>query len=563
MIAALAPAIFLGICEIAAALCGVRVPRYHAQGAETDYWIPYEAPGAPAGLQRVVAREFKTFPEKLPLFVKNKPANGFRVFTLGESSVQGSPYEIGSFSDWLRLRLTAMMPDRAVEVVNAGNAGWHATEIHLLLQECLRYEPDLFVWMVGHNEFAAQNLVNTARYVHSPVLSRIQDFARSLRTTQVLSRYVPGIVQSKRITLIDRNAGDGRRCVDDGELQFIQNQFKKETRAAIRDAQEANVSIVVCSMPRSMKCTPSGSYFSENLFNYPEQRVAWNNLYKQGDDLLKRRDARAAIVKLEEALKIDDRPAKLRFALGKAYETLGQAERARAEYLQSLELDACPNRAVSWIQQIIRETAAEYQVPLTDLELAFDRVGALGIAGDELIYDNVHPTLPGHERIAEELLLTFERELKLPLDRTRDVKGPAGRKALGTDLYQAKTAKRNECLMNLKLVLLSGEVNDQWQRTRDAARDVLANDATDMEMLGAAGLLEVMKGEIASGKSMIERAMHSNAYIKTQYVFYYKMEPPYRRIFDKAAIDMAAEENSLDDAQRKVLSNRIAREKTK
>lgn len=562
-IAVLSPVIFLAICELVCAVGGVRVPRYHALHAEVDYWVPYEEPGKPAGLQRVVSRNFKNYPEKLPLFAAAKPSNGFRVFTLGESSVQGSPYEIGSFTDWLQLRLAAMMPDRTVEAVNAGNAGWHATEIRTLLRECLQYQPDLLVWMVGHNEFAAQNLLYVHEHVTNPLRARTLDFVRSLRTTQFLSRWIPGLVQADRVTLSDRKNADDRRCVNDDELLYIQKQYRDTVFGAIADAKKAGVPMVICTMPRNLKCMPSGSYVSEELHANPELKKKWENLYQQGTSALNRRDARTAMLKFDEALKIDDSPSKLHFSIGRAAEMLGRAERARAEYAKALDLDACPNRALPWIQQIIREAAVTEGVALTDLEKAFDEAGKLGIAGDELICDNVHPTLAGHERIAEELLLTFENNLKIPLDRSKDIKGKAGRAALGTDDYDTKFATRSECLINLRLVLSSGDTGPLWKKTYDLAKSAWARDANDYEIFGTMGLLEVLADELEPGRAKIETAMKQNSFVKMQYIFFHKMEPPFRRVLDKASIDIAAAEASLNDGERKILANRIAIEKKK
>lgn len=565
----LAPVVFLALSELVLALAGVRIPKYYSLKAEPDYWIPYygidktDKTGEPSGLQRVEARKYKYAPEKLPLFLKEKPQNGFRIFIFGESSVQGSPYEIGSFTDWIRIRLGAMMPARAVEAVNAGNAGWHAGEIRTLLQESLHYQPDLLVWMVGHNEFVTQNMIHIARHVRNPNLSKIQDFAKTLRTTQALSRWVPGLVQTSRVTLSDRMPKDGQPCVSDAELEYMKNRFRESVEGAIADAKNANVTIVLCTMPTNYTFEPSGSYFSERVRADPTLQKTWNDLYIQGVTALDAKDAEAASLKFEEALKMDGTPAKLRFRLGKTYEILGRTERARAELIKALELDAYPNRALPWIQQIIRDAAAKYNVVLTDLETVFNKAGALGLGGTELIYDNVHPTLQGHERIAEELLFTFERKLNIPLDRARDITGDAGRKALGLDQYNLKIAKRNEALMNFRLVLFSGDAADQWRRTRAMAGEALVTDPSDMEILGAIGLLETMRGETAAGKEMIEKAMGADSYVKLQYIFYYKTEAPYQRVFDKSGIDMTAAEKKLDDAEKKVLEHRLNRQKSR
>lgn len=560
-IALAAPVVFLVITETLLAICGVRVPTYVGlPPGVADYWIPCEPPTQPPGFNRAFPRNYKIFPETLPLFVKDKPANGFRVFCLGESSVAGLPYERGCFSDWLRLRLGAMLTDKSVEVVNAGNAGWYASEIRRLLQECLQYKPDLIVWMVGHNESVPENVLKIRKELRSPILNKIQIFVRGLRTTHFLSRWIPKLVPAQRENLHDRKAADEIRCFDDAELKILQKNFREATAGALSDAKKAGVPIVICTMPKNWReCPPSSSYYSDNIYKTDSLRARWKNSYEAGCALLDKSDFANAILQFNDALAIDPTPAKLQFVLARALEASGQIERAKECYLNALVRDACPMRALPWIEETIRDVAARESAPLADLEMIFNENGKNGVAGFEFIADNVHPNLIGHEVITNELLRIFEEKLKLQFDRSKDVGPVAGRARLGIDKLDKMVFEKSECHSNLGLVLASGNVDDLWKKTYNLAKSVLSVNANDWEVTAWLGLLETMNGEAALGKQLIERAMSKDSYVLLSFVYFYRNEPPYTRVLDKAKIDIDGFEKQFTPGMRVQYENRVSR----
>jgi len=88
-------------------------------------------------------------------FRRDKPANGLRVFVVGESSVFGFPFgpEL-AFTRFLGDRLTAAFPDRTVEIVNAGVpaiGSWHVRRV--VEEEVVGYHPDVVVIYSGHNDW--------------------------------------------------------------------------------------------------------------------------------------------------------------------------------------------------------------------------------------------------------------------------------------------------------------------------------------------------------------------------------------------------------------------------
>jgi hypothetical protein len=87
-------------------------------------------------------------------FPRQKAPNTVRVFTLGGSTTYGRPYDDStSFSGWLRELLPAADKSRHWEVINAGGISYASYRVAKLMEELIRYQPDLFVIYTGHNEF--------------------------------------------------------------------------------------------------------------------------------------------------------------------------------------------------------------------------------------------------------------------------------------------------------------------------------------------------------------------------------------------------------------------------
>jgi tetratricopeptide (TPR) repeat protein len=562
LLVVLAPALFLLLLEGVLALCGVTVPRYDGMNDPGRYWVPWAEPGKPAGYDRALPRNYKHFPEVPPLFLAEKPANGWRVFVLGESSVKGLPYETGCFSDWLRIRLAAMLPDRAVEVVNAGNAGWHATDIRLLLQECLEHEPDLLVWMVGHNEFVPHNVMGLRAETLTPVRRALGEATKRLHATHWLASLLPSI-DLQRKTMFDRNQSDEVPCWGP-ELPLLKQRFREATAGAVADARAAGVPILLCTMPRNVReWAPGHSYYSDALHADPALRARWNAEYAAGLALLDAGDAAGALPALQRALAIDATPAKLHFALGRALHARGDATAARAAWMKSLEQDGGPMRAQPWAEQAIREVAAETRTPLVDLETAFDACGEVQLAGNELISDNCHPNLAGHELIASAILAVLERELHLPLDRSRDIPPAKGREQLGITAQQSQMVKQAESLNLVKLAVMAGTVDETWKQAHASCLAVLEKDPRSWEVVGGLGLLEGLAGNAEKARTLIEQAMANNAYVKVSYLFFWRTEPPYQKAFSQAGMDMAAMEAKLNPDERRSLENRVFRSQTR
>ena len=87
-------------------------------------------------------------------FCMPKPAGTVRIVLIGESAAKGYPQPPNlAMSAFLKAMLSDTWPDRRVEVVNMGTTAIASFPLVYQVRDALRYDPDLFVFYVGNNEF--------------------------------------------------------------------------------------------------------------------------------------------------------------------------------------------------------------------------------------------------------------------------------------------------------------------------------------------------------------------------------------------------------------------------
>lgn len=411
------------------------------------------APGVDLFEERTLAdgtRVRATRPEKLAFFneqqfLADKPADGYRVFSLGGSTTYGSPYDDHvSFSRWLERYLAAADPTRRWEVVNTGAQSYASYRVALLMQELVRYEPDLFVVYTGHNEFLeersyahlqdADPLVRRARMA----LSRFR-FAALARQAWQRARgerqdgagegaeaAEPGSGEAAREpTLAPEVAArlDGWTGLDlyrrDDELaRGVHRHFEASLHRMVDIARDHGAAIVFVEPVENLKdFSPFKSQPTDGLAAAERDRAA--ELLAAGRERLAAGDAAAALAALDEAAAIDPRHAEIHFRRGRALLALGRFGEARRAFVTAKDEDVAPLRATEAVHAAVRRVAAERDVPLVDLPalLAAESRRRFGhdLLGDELMLDHVHPDVPVHDLVAQRVFdLLAERGVVHP-----------------------------------------------------------------------------------------------------------------------------------------------------
>lgn len=128
-------------------------------------------------------------------FAAEKPANGVRIFVLGESTTAGFPYSAqGSFANLLRLRLEPHLAGRPLEVVNCGITALNSYAVAEFVEELAPHEPDLYVVYLGHNEFyGALGPASRVAFGRSRELVQGLRWVLDLRLSRTLARGLEGL----------------------------------------------------------------------------------------------------------------------------------------------------------------------------------------------------------------------------------------------------------------------------------------------------------------------------------------------------------------------------------
>lgn len=368
--------------------------------------------------------QFETAEERLAAFrrqsfaAKKRP-EVFRVFCLGGSTVQGRPYSVEtSFTTWLELNLRAARPDVDYEIVNCGGISYASYRLVPILQELLNYEPDAFIICTGHNEFIEDRTYQRVKKTPHALL-RLHRALLNLRgyalADQFLSRrHAPSasaklpaktVLQDEVRTKLDLQEGLESYRRDEIWRQGTVEHFRHNLDTMLGMARRKKVPVILVNPVSNLKdCPPFKSEPRADLTENQRREVAelreqaarldWGNTYGK-------------ISLLEKAAKIDNQDAGLLFVLGRCYARLGRSAEAKKWFVQAKEEDVCPLRILEPMHEAIRESALRYHAPLVDVRALIEERTEDGIPGDQWLLDHAHPTIEGHQLIADALYRTM------------------------------------------------------------------------------------------------------------------------------------------------------------
>ncbi len=390
-------------------------------------------------------------------FPATKAPGEYRVFCLGGSTVQGSPYSTETaFSTWLETALRAADSQRKWRVINCGGVSYASYRLIPILQEVLGYGPDLIVVCTGHNEFLEDR---TYRHIKQQpaILAAARGWAARLRIYCLLRaawlhcrgqtpnaayfvaarREPSGILVGKPGGLrrsANKNAPKDSKANGDGQKpQPLPTErpmlgAEVETRLDYRGGlsqyhrddqwhrdviahfgvnlermahltQQAGVTLLLVAPVSNLRdCPPFKSEHRSGLD--PRERQRWEQLWNEAKPAY-RTDLRQAVACLERAAETDDQHAGLHYQLGQCYDALGDLPRARQHYTLAKDLDVCPLRMLSSMQNVLREVASRTGTAWLDADALIAERCRGGIPDDSWLVDHVHPSIRGHQVIAD------------------------------------------------------------------------------------------------------------------------------------------------------------------
>lgn len=348
-------------------------------------------------------------PELRP-FPLERPKGGLRVFVLGGSAAAGWPYHAGDthISALLERKLRILYPGRPIEVINAAAGTYASHRVKLILEEVLRYNPDILFVYNGNNEFL-ENLVYRPQNPPAP-WDRSAAARLTYRVTKSLTVPLPHIDEknfdiSAQIpnTLSFAFSKASLYREDPRQFQMLLEHYRFNLEEMVEAAGAAKVPLFFLTCPVNLKdWVPNVSRHRKDIT--PEEKARWTGLFRDGYLAIERGAFAEAITPLRAAIALDDEYAEAHYRLAEALRRTGQQVEAKAEYLLALRRDAFPFRELPEFQDILREVAAKRGIPLIDIVAPLEAVAGDGIPGLDVFTDYVHLLERSQEIIAQEMV---------------------------------------------------------------------------------------------------------------------------------------------------------------
>jgi tetratricopeptide (TPR) repeat protein len=421
-------------------------------------------------------------------FEERKPPGVFRIFCFGGSTTYGRPLMAQTaYPRWLEILLNDMDPGRHYEVINAGGISYASYRIVNIINESLRYEPDLFIVYTGDNEFLERRTYqdilerSSALRLLSRNLSRfrIYDLLR-----QVTHRYrtenkvvekpvLPGEVE----TILDHFAGLDlySRRVNQKPQTF--RHFSNNLSRIADIAHRREIPLILVNVVSNIAdFSPFKSEHREDLDQ--DEYLAWVYHFRNGLPLLTRGEFEASHESFEQSYEIDPDYAELSYLMGRSALALGKTEEALNYFQHAREEDVCPLRATDSINVIITRIGKGLNLPIVDMRIPFSErnVELVGhpILGNALFFDHLHPTIEGHQLIANHLAQSL---IQLGIvDLSRDWNPEATRQQFDDALNSLDDKYFAEGNLNLgKVLLWARKVEEAFVPLRAAAERIPEN----------------------------------------------------------------------------------------
>ncbi len=328
----------------------------HGFDPESRLFVPL--PGNP---RRCVTHPVKEAAFHRQSFENPKPKGTFRIAVIGESSVYRLARELPGLEQRLERTLAGRFRD--VEILNAGGMSYGSQRLVPVSAEIVAYQPDLVFVYVGHNEFEE---------VEQLTLASVETLAlrRSLSRSAAFRFFRDSLgLMTVRQWERDHNS----RLLSKPRPDWARAWKHKFTGEDVRTRMSAfrnNISMII-SMCRQNNIPVIIGTVPSNLVKPALPKEEWRK-YQPVWDLLDKQQFEQAAVLGQNLLK----------------EVAGRHQSSALE------------------NAIIRQLAAEYKIPLADVEAAVTAAEPHHVPGETLFADHCHLNEVGNRILIE----TYEAE---------------------------------------------------------------------------------------------------------------------------------------------------------
>jgi lysophospholipase L1-like esterase len=437
-------AVVLSVLELAARIAGAGDPNAFG-GSRLPYQRIYpplyrRVPAPPVDRWR--PRDPRLVDRSLPVSAPNG-----RVFVFGESAVAAlGMSENESFPRALERQL--VRAGRAMPVANVGLVAIDSRQVLTCVKDvCQNQHPEVVVLHVGNNEFLE---LHAQRYIEAhggyPFQVKLDDafaFSRlygTLRNKSIAMR----AAALTRVTFRIDDLREGETDVVKAGVGLTREDMKAgvashlaNMRECVETAKKAGARVILMTVATNHewahRTDPPGGWLEFACGGKvpaadPERRGALEaGIGRLGAKIA---DATADPIDRWEA----------RFARGWTRRALGDVEGARDDLARASDEDPHQRRCLAAMNENMRALARETGVTLVDGERILTEASRDGILGFEMLYDYVHFSPEGAERLGAALALAILGDDARPgamaeVDRRRDLLASRTQDALEVEEY--------------------------------------------------------------------------------------------------------------------------------
>lgn len=407
--------------------------RFTGYGSEDILFVTDEAHADSYRIKVDYIKKYFPFSEVEPdlsndMFLIEKPANGIRVFVLGENAAAGFPWlPNGRIALLMSQILNETFSENKVEVIDLSVPGINSHGMLNLMSRIVEYQPDAVIIYPGHNEFygalgpASVDYVGMNRNQIKLYLS-LQEY----RLFQLLKPLFIGSsddtsgLKDKTETLIETIA-KRVEVEPGGELyEKVLENYISNLNEILEIANSADI-ILIGGIPVS---NFAGKAPFKSCYENISDRVEWRDAFEKGKAFLFEERYDDALLYFAEAGERYGVNSELHYYSGLALQGAGEGPKAREQFRKAVDKDCMPFRAAT---EFNREMAAAFRhhgQPFVSVGLHYDTTSVVESRGDEHFVDAVHFSLKGAvllaERITSELIVRFGG-IRRPKPSTEDI----------------------------------------------------------------------------------------------------------------------------------------------
>ena len=421
LFAAVAFFVFASIAELVLGLCRIRPILYDEDPyvGFTSYIPLFIEKQGPDDSTAMVTAKNKLVFFNSQRFVKDKSVDTYRIFCVGGSTTFGRPYnDTTSFCGWLRELLSKSDSSHRWELINAGGISYASYRVALLMEELIRYEPDLFIIYTGHNEFLERRTYSRIVEMPSSVRGLGAFFSRT--RTYALGKYFSDVWDRRSFPQDDELTGEVETLLEksvgpiayhrDVELRSqILDHYHFNLRRMIEMTRSVGADVILVTPASNLRdCSPFKSEHCHRL--NAAERNRWDLLFEQANQSHEKGDWQNALSTIDQAARIDDQYAQLHFLRGQILSAMKCWGEAKAAFVRARDEDVCPLRALTPMRDIVMKVAEEQAVSFVDFAGLVEQRSDHAIPGRNIFLDHLHPTIKGNRLLALALLETMTED---------------------------------------------------------------------------------------------------------------------------------------------------------